>query len=69
MYALKIRKSDQAILTLLNDGVPVEIPKKTSYLIVTPGESAKVVTEREFDDNYAGRLSTVGPFLMKINKN
>lgn len=68
MYALKLRKIDLPLLTLLNDGIPPEIPKKPHYLVVTPGESSVIVSEKDFDENYASRISTAGPFLMKLNK-
>lgn len=68
MYALKLRKTDLPLLTLLNDGVPPEIPKTTHFMIVTPGESPTIVSEKVFDADYASRLSTAGPSLLKLNK-
>lgn len=68
MYALKLRKTDLPLLTLLNDGIEPEIPKSTHFMIVTPGESSVIVSEKEFDANYASRISTAGPIIFKINK-
>ena len=68
MYALKIRKSDLGILTLLNNGVTPTVEKKTTYLIVNPDGASVIVDEKQFDNQFASRISTAGPLLMKLNK-
>lgn len=69
MYALKLRKTDLPLLTILNDGIAPEIPKTPHFLIVTPGESSEIVSEKVFIAEYASRLSAAtSPALLKINK-
>lgn len=68
MYAIKLRKTDLPLLTALNGGVAPEIPKISSYLILNSDGTVSTVTEKEFDEKLAGRVSLSGPILMKINK-
>lgn len=68
MYAIKIRKSDLPLLALLNKGYEPAIEKTSMYLIVNPDGANQMVTEKEFDANYAGRISSTGPALVKLNK-
>lgn len=55
-YALRIRRFDLPLLTLLNGGVVPEIDKKPTYLVVfidnDGNTTRKIVTEREFLQNY-----------------
>lgn len=69
MFGIKLRKSDLPLLTLLNGGKAPEIPAKGShYLIVNTDGDNFTVTEREFDANFANKISTAGPALFKLNK-
>lgn len=68
MYAIKIRKTDLPLLALLNKGFEPALDKDTHYLIVNPDGANEMVTEKEFDEKFATRVSTAGPVLMKINK-
>ena len=71
MYAIKIRKTDMPLLTILNGGVePTLNDGESRFLIVDPGQSPMTVTvsEKVFDRYYADKVSTAGPALLKINK-
>lgn len=77
MYAIKIRKSELNLIDLLA-GLLYDHPRITEadagkFLIFTPAANhgkpdIKIVTEKEFDAEYAGKVSTSGPELLKINK-
>ena len=76
-FAIKIRKSELELTNLLAGGVydHVNLTEEHAgkYLIVTPQPKngkpdVKIVTEREFDVEYADKVSTAGPTLLKINK-
>lgn len=68
MYAIKIRKSDLALLKLLNFGVEPKIGTKTSYLVIhledhVPNE---VLAEKEFFEKYEPAVNA--PSLLKLKK-
>lgn len=70
-YALRIRKSDLALLTLLNGGVVPVGTTKTSYLVFEVDEdgsaiTSKVVTERELGLEY--ELGANSPFVLRLKK-
>lgn len=52
LYALKIRKSDLALITLLNNGVTPKIEKKETLFIFDAEENSdyvpQIITRREF---------------------
>lgn len=69
-YAIKIRKSDLDLLTLLNNGVTPEIESTTTYLIIdsdpvnaVPNE---IVTEREFLQRF--NISSRSPLLLRLKQ-
>lgn len=77
MYAIKIRKSELNLINLLAGGVydHVNLTEEHAgkFLIVTPAPKngkpdIKIITEKEFDAEYADKVSTAGPTLLKINK-
>jgi hypothetical protein len=74
MYAIKIRKSDMPLLTILNGGIAPEVPaRETHFLVVNPDATGddpttQIITEKAFDRDYAGKISTAGPELLKLNK-
>ena len=67
-YALKIRKSDLALLTLLNGGVTPKIEKTTTYLIICPDDSGpnEIVTQRELDQRF--EVKSNSPMLFALKK-
>lgn len=70
MYALKIRKSDLALLTVLNGGVTPKVEKQTTYLLISIEDAEnttnKIVTERELYANH--EFSAYNPLLLKLKK-
>jgi hypothetical protein len=76
-FAIKIRKSELNLIDLLAGGL-YDHPNITEadagkYLVVTPQPNhgkpeVKLVTEKEFDAEYANKVSSAGPELLKINK-
>lgn len=66
-YAILIRKSNLALITLLNDGVVPTIKPKT-YLVFTlngPNDvTTKIVTERELANG--PEIGGNSPFIMKL---
>lgn len=77
MYGIKILKRDLDLLNLLAGGLydhpPITVNQAGSYLIVTPAPNGgkptvQIVTEKEFDEQYADKVSTSGPTLLKLNK-
>lgn len=69
-YAIKIRKSDLALITFLNGGVTPEVQKTPTYLIFSADgsseSSSKVVTERELYDHY--EISSRSPLVLALKK-
>lgn len=67
MYAIKIRKSDLALLTLLNGGVAPDTTKQNTYLIVNPERPLEnqVVNQKTFDQL---GLKTHSPQLFALKK-
>lgn len=67
-YALKIRKSDLPLLTVLNGGVTPEIEKTTTYLVITVEDAEnthnEILTERELFDTY--EINAYSPLLLKL---
>lgn len=67
MYAIKITKSDLALVTLLNGGVRPELPLKgAAYLIVRLEGHNEIVSESAFKKDYATYAN--GPKLLKLKK-
>lgn len=71
LYALKIRKSDIELLTLLNQGVTPKVEKnKTTYLVFDATWNSevpnKIVTERELDQMHEVKMH--GPMLFALKK-
>ena len=66
MYAMKIRKSNLDILTMLNEGVTPEIEKTTTYLIIRTDAPNDIVTERELHTLYDISMQT--PLLLKLTE-
>lgn len=70
LYALKIRKSDLALLTLLNGGVTPAVEKTPTYLVFDATWNSdvpnEIVTQRELDKRFEIKLN--GPFLMALKK-
>lgn len=69
LYALKIRKTDLALITLLNDGVAPPLTPKT-YLVFQVASNGKTVwtkilTEREL---YVYEISNLSPLLLALKK-
>jgi hypothetical protein len=52
LYAIKIRKSDLALIALLNNGVTPKIEKTKTYFIFDSAENSEyvpqIITERKF---------------------
>lgn len=70
IYALKIRKTDLALITMLNDGVEPLIQRDTYYVFEveddgTPGY-AKILSQREMLRTYDIRGTS--PLLLKLKK-
>ena len=70
MYALKIRKSDLPLLTILNGGVTPKVEKKTTYLVIHIEDSEhthnEILTQRELLMKYD--ISSRSPLLLKLKK-
>lgn len=68
LYAIKIRKSDLELITLLNGGVTPAVEKKPTYFIfdATWKVPNKIVTEREFLANY--EISSRSPLMLALKK-
>ena len=71
LYALQIRKSDLALLTLLNNGVTPQVEKQKTFLVFDATWNSdipnRIVTERELSRDFP-TIKTHGPFLVKFNK-
>lgn len=77
MYAIKIRKSELNLIDMLAGGLydhpPITEADAGKFLVFTPAPNhgkpeIQIVTEREFDEKYADKVSSAGPELLKINK-
>lgn len=77
MYAIKILKRDLDLLNLLAGGLydhpVINESQSGNYLIVTPAPragkpSVQIVDAKTFDEEFADKVSTSGPALLKINK-
>lgn len=70
LYALKIRKSDLELLTLLNGGVTPKIEKTPTYLVFdatwNSDVPSKIVTERELQQTCDFKIN--GPLLLALKK-
>lgn len=69
LYALKIRKSDLELLTILNGGVTPKIEKKTTYLVfdVTNTVPNRIVTQNEFN-RMDHDIKETSPLLFALTK-
>ncbi len=67
-YAIKIRKSDLALLKHLNFGLEPPVTNKTMYLVVHLDNNVpnEVLPEKEFFDRY--EPASNGPELLKLKK-
>lgn len=69
LYALKIRKTDIALITLLNSGVTPEIEKKNTYFVFDATWNTdvpnKIISEREF---LKYNISMLSPILLSVNE-
>lgn len=68
-YAIKIRKSDLALIALLNGGVTPLVEKKTTYLVFCSDDEnvySKIVTERELYETY--EISSRSPLMLALKK-
>lgn len=76
VYAIKILKRDLDLVNLLAGGLyshPNLEAHFGDYLVVTPAPrlgkpTVKIVSEKDFDAEFADKVSTSGPTLLKINK-
>ena len=70
LYAIRIRKSDLPLITILNGGVTPEIEKTPTYLVVKIEDSEhthnEIVTERVFHQRF--EISNRSPLLLKLKK-
>lgn len=70
LYALKIRKSDLALITLLNGGVTPKIEKRNNYFLFDATWNSdfvpQILTEREFMSNYEFKQNS--PLVLSIKK-
>lgn len=70
LYALKLRKSDLALITLLNGGVTPKIEKRNNYFLFDDAWNSdfipQILTEREFLSNYEFKQNS--PLLLSIKK-
>lgn len=70
LYALKIRKSDLALIALLNGGVTPKIEKKTTYFIFDATWNSdyvpQIITERTF--NQTCDIVNNSPLLLAIKQ-
>ena len=70
LYAIKIRKSDLELITLLNGGVTPAVEKKPTYFIFDATWNSdvpnEIVTEREFYNRF--EIKTNGPLLLSLKK-
>jgi hypothetical protein len=69
MYAIRIRKSDAALLKLLNYGKDVPVtPGKKMYLVVHTANHIpnEILSEKEFFAKYEPKVS--GPELLDLKK-
>lgn len=78
-YAIEMRKPDLALLTILNGGEPVEIPKPGRYWFVVevapypdnsskfePSSKGQIMKHRDFINEYD--FSTAGPLFVRVRK-
>lgn len=72
LYAIKIRKTDLALITLLNSGVTPLIESKPTYFVFDAAWNSEVpnqiVTETELINSCASGFNTNGPTLLKFKK-
>jgi len=71
LYALKVRKSDLELITLLNNGYTPEVKKTETYFIFEIEDGGKtirtkVVTKREMLQNYD--IYKTSPLLLRLKK-
>lgn len=69
LYAIKIRKTDLALITLLNGGVTPEIEKKSTYFIFDATWNTdyvpQIITQREL---LSYEISNLSPLFLSIKK-
>lgn len=68
-YAIKIRKSDLPLITILNGGVTPAIEKQPTYLIFSAEDDnlfSEIVTQRELDKRFEVKQN--GPLLFALKK-
>jgi hypothetical protein len=70
LYALKIRKSDLALITLLNNGVTPEVEKTKTYFLFDATWNTdyvpQIITERTFLQTCD--IMKISPLLLSIKQ-
>ncbi len=70
LYALEIKKSDLALITLLNNGVTPKVEKVKTYFIFDATWNTdyvpQIITRREFMQTYD--IYSNSPLLLRLKK-
>ena len=70
LYTLKVRKTDLALITLLNSGVPPKVEKKETYFVFDATRNSdfvpQILTKREMYNTYT--IKGTSPLLLALKK-